>query len=142
MQPKGRPFEKGKSGNPAGRPKASVCVTTLMRMALLENDGEKARALAESLIERAIAGSPAAINQVLNRVDGPVPQRVRVSELSGEQLIEALEFTYQDESSPEWYSQVIGELSDEELLKRVEAILEERGRRVVPIQAQPLALNR
>lgn len=36
----GKPFEKGKSGNPGGRPKGSVSITTLLRHKLLEADAQ------------------------------------------------------------------------------------------------------
>lgn len=49
-------------------------ITELITRALLANNAEKARALAESLIERAIAESDRAAEAVMDRVEGKVPQ--------------------------------------------------------------------
>lgn len=71
--PKGR-FTKGKSGNPGGRPKAEVCLTTLLRAALAEKDVEgkrtKARAVVDALLATAIEGNAKAIEQIFDRIDG------------------------------------------------------------------------
>ena len=74
MSKRGRPFEPGTSGNPHGRPKAEVCLTVLLRAALAEKDVDgkrtKARAIIDALVEQALEGKTAAIQQVFDRIDG------------------------------------------------------------------------
>lgn len=47
-----------------------------LRRALLAEDGQKLRALAEKLIERALSGEVSALREIGDRVDGKVPQAV------------------------------------------------------------------
>jgi len=71
---RGRPFEPGQSGNPHGRPKTEICLTVLLRAALAEKDVEgkrtKARAVIDALVEQALEGKTAAIQQIFDRIDG------------------------------------------------------------------------
>jgi hypothetical protein len=67
----GRPFTKGVSGNPAGRPVGSRNAATEMAQALL--DGEAA-ALVRKCVELALEGNPAAMKLCLERL---VPRRGR-----------------------------------------------------------------
>ena len=67
----GRPFTKGVSGNPAGRPAGSRNAATEMAQALL--DGE-ADALVRKCVELALEGNPAAMKLCLERL---VPRRGR-----------------------------------------------------------------
>ena len=67
-QPKrrgGKPFQKGQSGNPAGKPAGTRNATTLAVEALL--DGE-AKAITRVAIDKALAGDPIALRLVLERV--------------------------------------------------------------------------
>jgi hypothetical protein len=66
---KGRRFEKGRSGNPAGRPAGSRNAATEMAQALL--DGE-ADALVRRCVELALDGNPAAMKLCVERL---VPRR-------------------------------------------------------------------
>jgi len=72
--PRGRPFKPGTSGNPRGRPQAEVCLTALLRAALAEKDVDgkrtKARAVIDALVEQALEGKTAAIQQIFDRIDG------------------------------------------------------------------------
>jgi hypothetical protein len=72
--PRGRPFQPGTSGNPRGRPPAEVCLTALLRAALAERDEDgkrtKARAVIDALVEQALEGKTAAIQQIFDRIDG------------------------------------------------------------------------
>ena len=74
MAKRGRPFERGTSGNPNGRPKAEVCLTGLLRAALAERDVDgkrtKARAVIDALVSEACEGRTAAIQQIFDRIDG------------------------------------------------------------------------
>jgi Family of unknown function (DUF5681) len=67
-------FKPGQSGNPAGRQKAEICLTALLRAALAERDTDgkrtKARAVIDALVEQALEGKTAAIQQVFDRIDG------------------------------------------------------------------------
>lgn len=86
----GRPFQPGESGNPGGRPKGSVSITTEIRNILRDNP-DKRKQLAQSLVDLAAEGNAAAIREVMTRHDGPVPVPINVSQLSNEQLLAALE---------------------------------------------------
>jgi len=54
----GRPFEKGRSGNPLGRPKGSRNKATLLTESILE---DRASLLAEKLVEMALSGDVSAM---------------------------------------------------------------------------------
>lgn len=51
-------------------------LTEVMRRALLADDGKKLRALADALIDRAIAESDRAASEVFDRIEGKVPQAI------------------------------------------------------------------
>ena len=62
---RGRPFPKGESGNPAGRPKGARNRTTLLAEALLEDDAEP---LMRKIIDDAMAGDRAARRFLASRL--------------------------------------------------------------------------
>jgi hypothetical protein len=68
----GRPFAKGQSGNPAGRPKGSKNKSTLAAEALLEGEAE---ALTRKAVELAMAGNALALKLCLDRVYAPRRER-------------------------------------------------------------------
>lgn len=75
-----RPFPKGKSGNPKGRPRGSISIVHLIRRVLKEpcdvkgaNGRTWAEVLGRSLIANAIKGNGTAIKQLLDRLEGPIP---------------------------------------------------------------------
>jgi hypothetical protein len=72
-----KPFPKGVSGNPGGRPR-KVLAERLLRK-LLENDEATAEALIASLIEKAKTGDVAAFNSIRDMVDGKPVQRLEES---------------------------------------------------------------
>ena len=74
---RGRPFPKGQSGNPAGRPRGSSNRAT--RAAELLLDGE-ATALTRKAVELALAGDQAALRLCLDRT--VAPRRERAVELA------------------------------------------------------------
>lgn len=74
---RGRPFPKGQSGNPAGRPRGSSNRATRAAEILL--DGE-ATALTRKAVELALAGDPAALRLCLDRT--VAPRRERAVELA------------------------------------------------------------
>ncbi|MFI5020862.1 MAG: DUF5681 domain-containing protein [Alphaproteobacteria bacterium] len=65
---RGRPFKKGKSGNPSGRPRGARCHVTMLAETLL--DGE-APALVRKAIEMALAGDTTALRLCLERIIAP-----------------------------------------------------------------------
>jgi hypothetical protein len=69
---RGRPFEKGVSGNPTGRPRGSRNATTLALEALL--DGQ-ANALTQKAIDLALSGDMAALRLCLDRILPPRKDR-------------------------------------------------------------------
>lgn len=101
----GRKFQKGQSGNPRGRPKLELSITTAIRKKL--EDPAELDALATAIIREAKNGNSAAINAIMNRIDGPVPTEVnanfkREMDLSGiskEQLAAILPVLEQIESA-------------------------------------------
>jgi hypothetical protein len=74
---RGRPFPKGQSGNPAGRPRGSSNRATRAAEMLL--DGE-ATALTRKAVELALAGDQAALRLCLDRT--VAPRRERAVELA------------------------------------------------------------
>ena len=74
--PRGRPWQKGQSGNPAGRRRGSRNKATLM--AALYLDGE-AVGLARKAVEMAYAGDTLAMRLCLERTIAPRRERDRKS---------------------------------------------------------------
>ncbi|OKO69707.1 DUF5681 domain-containing protein [Bradyrhizobium sp. AS23.2] len=62
---RGRPFQKGQSGNPTGRPKGARNVTTLAMEALLDGQAE---ALTQKAIDLALTGDMGALRICLDRI--------------------------------------------------------------------------
>lgn len=74
-------FEPGKSGNPGGRPKGPSLKAELIRH-LGKKGASGVRhvdAIALALIEMAEGGNLEAIREILDRVDGKVPQQQQVT---------------------------------------------------------------
>lgn len=73
-------FQKGQSGNPGGRPKGPSLKAELIRqLGKKGDDGRKnVDAIAAALIEQARDGKIEAIREILDRVDGKVPQQQQV----------------------------------------------------------------
>jgi Family of unknown function (DUF5681) len=70
---RGRPFEKGRSGNPAGRRRGSRNRATLAAQLLLEGEAE---ALTRKAVELALGGDPAALRLCLDRLIAPHRKRL------------------------------------------------------------------
>ena len=64
-QVRGRPFVKGRSGNPAGRRFGSRNQATMAAQALLADEAE---ALTRKAVEAALAGDPTAMRLCLERI--------------------------------------------------------------------------
>ena len=69
---RGRPFEKGRSGNPAGRRPGSRNKATLAAAALLAGESE---ALTRTAVELALAGDPTAMRLCIGRLLRPCRER-------------------------------------------------------------------
>ncbi len=69
---RGRPFAKGRSGNPAGRRYGCRNKKTLAAAALLEGEAE---ALTRKAVELALAGDPSAMRLCLERLLPPCRER-------------------------------------------------------------------
>jgi len=69
---RGRPFEKGRSGNPAGRQTGSRNKATLAAAAFLAGESE---ALTRRAVELALAGDPTAMRLCLERILPPCRER-------------------------------------------------------------------
>lgn len=72
MTTRGRAFQKGQSGNPAGRPKGSRAKTALKLDAILEGDAEE---VARKAVAMAKAGDTVAMRLVLDRLCPPRKDR-------------------------------------------------------------------
>jgi hypothetical protein len=69
---RGRPFRRGRSGNPAGKPKGARHRATLAAEVLLDGEAE---ALTRKAIELALAGDPIALRLCLDRILPPRRER-------------------------------------------------------------------
>jgi len=77
LKQRGRPFVKGQSGNPAGRPRASKNNSMQAMQLLLAGE---AQALTRKAVELALAGDTTALRMCLDRL--MVPRRERVVPLA------------------------------------------------------------
>lgn len=67
-----KPFKKGQSGNPKGRPRTRPLQNALLRAISEEGDGpQELDQIAKKLIEEAKRGNLAAIKLLFERLDGP-----------------------------------------------------------------------
>lgn len=69
---RGRPFEKGRSGNQEGRPAGTLNKATRAAQALLDGEAE---ALTRKAVEMALAGNPVALRLCLERLVPPRKER-------------------------------------------------------------------
>ena len=103
-----KPWPKGVSGNPGGRPKQKLISAELERLLQQQAPGASgqtwASVIAESLLKQAAKGNVRAIAELANRLEGTPRQSVDVA------------------ISP---SEYIQSLSDEELAQRIAELSEE-----------------
>jgi Family of unknown function (DUF5681) len=69
---RGRPFVKGRSGNPRGRPPGARNKKTLAAAVLLDGESE---ALTRKAVELALAGDPTALRLCIERILPPCRER-------------------------------------------------------------------
>ena len=78
----GRPFRKGQSGNPKGRPRSETCLTSLLRKEIekLCPSDKQGRTWKELIVlatmKLAMEGNAAALREVWERNDGKIHQPV------------------------------------------------------------------
>lgn len=82
----GRPFPRGQSGNPAGRPMGSRNAATQLAEAMLDGEAE---ALMRTLVERALEGDAAMLKLAVERI---VPRRARTQPFALPALNSAADF--------------------------------------------------
>ena len=70
-------FKPGVSGNPSGRP-STRRLTAKLREALDKNDGEMVKALVNVACQRALKGDFRYFKEIIDRVEGKVPDRLAV----------------------------------------------------------------
>jgi hypothetical protein len=83
MPGKGRPFVKGQSGNPKGRPRGRE-ITDALRAELTDKDRQQ---LARKIIGLALAGNIPAIAFLADRLEGKPVQALEHSGPEGERLL-------------------------------------------------------
>jgi Family of unknown function (DUF5681) len=77
-------FEKGKSGNPAGRkPGAKSHVSKELERIMKAGGGKTAKAIAEKLVEMTLQGNTQAAKLLLDRVEGRVKTAEELAKLAG-----------------------------------------------------------
>ena len=72
LQRRGRPFRRGASGNPSGRPKGVRNRATVLAAGLIEGQGE---ALAQKAVDLALGGDPIALRICIERLVPKVHDR-------------------------------------------------------------------
>ena len=83
-RPAGKPFVKGQSGNPKGRPPKRECLTSLLKDELERINASDAEGrtwkelIVNATLRLAIAGNAVALREVWDRVDGKVRQDLGV----------------------------------------------------------------
>lgn len=79
------PWKKGQSGNPNGRPRKEICLTSLIKEELEQvmqtDDGPrtKAQILAKNIVSKAAKGHNVAMKEVLDRIDGKVADKLEMN---------------------------------------------------------------
>ena len=89
----GKPFKKGQSGNPKGRPKMEVCIPDILRSILQEKIGEgekitRLEAILKKVVKMAYDGDHGAIDFLADRTEGKAVETVRTQVLKDELIIE------------------------------------------------------
>jgi hypothetical protein len=117
-----KPWPKGVSGNPGGRPKTKPLTGEIER--LLEQEAPKgkgqtwARVIAEALLTKARKGDVRAIAELANRVEGRPFQSVAVDVGAQEDLAEAIARGRQ---------RVLANMSDDEIRGRIRQLEAQLG---------------
>jgi Family of unknown function (DUF5681) len=134
---RGRPFKKGKSGNPRGRPQGSRNKATIALEALISGEAER---VVQTMIEAAKGGDVTAAKALLDRLIPPRKGRSIMLDLprveSGADLVHALSATIDAMANgvvtPDEASTIAGVLEQ----KRKAIEVEEIERRLAALEAK------
>lgn len=93
----GRPFQKGQSGNPAGRPKGSISITTEIKKKLEEMPKGSKKTyldlLVATILKKAIEdGNEQIIRHIWSYIDGLPPKLVLFGENEGNNKITSINY--------------------------------------------------
>jgi len=83
---KGRPFPKGESGNPNGRPKKGYSITEMMQE-MLGSEPEIKAALGKSVLKKALSGDMTAMKLVWSYMDGMPVQGLELGGVDGGPIV-------------------------------------------------------
>jgi hypothetical protein len=118
-----KPWPKGVSGNPGGRPKKKLVTDELERLLQVEAPDAGGRTwatvIAEALLHQARKGDVRAITELTNRIEGKPLQPV---ELSGDNDLDTLA-----EMIEKARKRVLADMSDQELESDLKRLKEELG---------------
>lgn len=79
-------WQKGQSGNPAGRQSEKPWRDALS-VALSENNRAALRAIADAVVQRALTGDMLAVKEIGDRLDGRAKQQTEVTGAEGGPLV-------------------------------------------------------
>ena len=117
-----RPWPKGVSGNPGGRPRKQPITEELERLLTQEvpnREGQTwATVIAEALLQQASRGDVRAVSELANRVEGKPIQALNVNSEIGDGLAERLERAR---------NRTLENMSEEELDERISRLEQELG---------------
>jgi len=117
-----RPWPKGVSGNPAGRPKGDI--SSEIARAVFENNPE---AIYLGMVRRLKKGDARVFKVLADRAYGKVKENVELEVGASNAIVERLQAGRQ---------RVLASLSEAELTKRIEELHRELGMRVVRVEEQ------
>lgn len=80
-----KPWEKGVSANPGGRPKGASIMARIEAL-LLADDGKLADILAKSIVHGAMKGDVNFCKELLNRLEGRVPIKAELTGKDGDPI--------------------------------------------------------
>lgn len=72
------PFKKGQSGNPKGKPKGAISITSIVRKILTENP-EEAQKVGKAMVTGAKRGNIGMMSLLVERIDGPMKKKIDLS---------------------------------------------------------------
>ena len=94
-----KPFKKGKSGNPGGRPKWKH-ITEMLKH---EDNQEKLEQLVHVIYDKALGGDMRAVEFIADRLEGKVAHRLQVSPANDKPIkvfsIEGVDPDFEEENS-------------------------------------------
>ena len=87
-----KPWVKGQSGNPKGRPKNGLCITSIIKAKLSEKvpGDTQGRTWIDVIAERWLTmalKNPAHLKELLERTEGKVPQALEHSGADGREIV-------------------------------------------------------